>query len=74
MVRYVESCGRGPMPAVAVRLGRRRLPESLHSVDFVDGRNIPVPDIGRLGVGRSALSDDHVSYLGRCGRLRRADN
>jgi len=35
-------------------------------------RNITLPDIGRLGVGRSALSGNHVGYLRCCGRLRRA--
>ena len=40
-----------------------------HSVDFVDGRNIPISDIGRLGGAPSALSRDHVGYLRYCGRL-----
>ena len=40
----MENCGRSPAPVVAVKLGQRRLPESLHSVDFVDGRNIPCVD------------------------------
>ena len=37
-------------------------------------RNIPVPDIGWLGIDQSAMSANHVRYLGGgCGHFRRAE-
>jgi hypothetical protein len=36
----------------------------------LDGRFIPIPDIGRLAVGQSTLSTDHVRYPEHYGRIR----
>ena len=62
MVRYVENCGRGRVPAVAVTYeGRRRL-LSLLCRRSERRRFIPIPDIRWLGVGQSVWSADHVCY------------
>ena len=61
MVRYVESCDRGPMRAVAVRLGR------------ADACKIPVPDIGRSTVAPPLQAPDHVSYMGHYGHFSLAE-
>jgi hypothetical protein len=72
-VCYMESCGLASVPAVALCLGRRRWLLSLHSVDLLNRRDIPIPDIGRLGVDHSATSAEHVCYQGGYGRFRRTE-
>ena len=70
LVRYMESCGRGLLPAVAVRFGRRRLPASLHSVDLVDDRNIPKPAVEGSLVSRPSRAPHHVRYPEYYSRFR----
>ena len=69
-VGFLRHSGNGGAPAVptSCRLLRWRL--SLHSVDFVDGRNIPEAVIGRPTVYRLTGAPDHVCYLGQPGRFR----
>ena len=43
-VSFVQSCGRGLAPEVAVHFKARRCRLPPYSVDFVDGRNIPIED------------------------------
>jgi hypothetical protein len=69
MVRYLESCGRASVPTAAVRFARRRLPVSLHSDDFVDGRNIPEAAVDRSGVGCLNGAVDSVRFRRPSGRV-----
>ena len=73
MVRYLESCGRGIVPEVApiFEACRRRPP--LHSVGFLDRRNIPLASVDRYGDVWPAWAIDYVRYLRCDGRLRRAE-
>jgi hypothetical protein len=71
MVCYVENCGRVLLTAVAVRFRRRRWLLSLHSVDFVDGRFIPIRDIAESGIIRLAWAIDTVRYSECCGSSQR---
>jgi hypothetical protein len=65
----MESCGRCLAPAVAVWFGLRRLPVSLHSVDFVDVRNIPKAAVDRSGVVRFAWAIGSVRSRRPTGRI-----
>jgi hypothetical protein len=73
MVRYVQCCGSGLAPAVAVRSERRLSPLTLHSVDFVDGRFIPLAAVDRCGILRFAWVIGYIRYLRCCGRFKGAE-
>ena len=64
-VSFVQSCGRGLAPEVAVHFKARRCRLPPYSVDFVDGRNIPKAVIDGSGFDRPA-SSAHDVRIWRC--------
>jgi hypothetical protein len=64
VVRYMESCGHGPLLVEAVKFGWRRWLLSLLSVDFLEGGNIPKAAVDRSGVVRFAWAIDSVRFGG----------
>ena len=62
MVRYVENCGRGRVPAVAVTYGGRRRLLSLLCGRSERRRFIPKAAVGRSGFDRLAGAFDSVRF------------
>ena len=61
----MKSYSQGPMLPSASDSGTGRWWLSLHSVDFVDGRNIPKAAVANLKIGGEFPAADDVRYVGR---------
>ncbi len=61
-VSFVQSCGRGLAPEVAVHFKARRCRLPPYSVDFVDGRNIPKAAIDETAVDGAQSAANYVRF------------